>query len=250
MKRTFVCRGHFQNLPGCRLRHDRMNFEHDQIPSGHVHQPLSVLCHRLSSFSTSLRPSSTATRANLGASTGCKIGWRRIEPAWRYLENSLNERLWQQRSSTLDAVTASASLIRCNLLHCVVRRHPTPKHSMRVSNDSRSQVEARLSPLCSRFVCVLFFLSLLIIVQVTMCVGNCGSQLDSGCPSALRIPIWCSARLGHPQFVPRGRQAARNETRKHGAVHHKSFCTMFHRVCGALKIQRHDSTVQIFRDEK
>ena len=85
---------------GCRLRHDRMSFEHLQIRLGHAHQPFSVLCHRLSSFSTSLRPSSTATRATLCASTGLQIGWKRVEPAWRNFGNSFNERLRQRRSST------------------------------------------------------------------------------------------------------------------------------------------------------
>ena len=125
---------------GCRQRHDRMKFEHHQIRSGHAHQPFSALCHRLSSFSTSLRPSSTATRATLGASTGFKIGWKRAEPAWRYFENSFNERLRQRRSSTI---------IGCG--HCLhqfhpvqspptvlSRQHPTSTHFTRVSNGSRA----------------------------------------------------------------------------------------------------------------
>ena len=82
-------------------RHDPMNFDHDQIRPGHAHQPFSVLCHSLSSFSTSLRASSTATRATLAASTGFTIGWKRVEPAWRHLGNSFNERLRQRRSSTI-----------------------------------------------------------------------------------------------------------------------------------------------------
>ena len=136
---------------GCRLRHDRMNFEHLQIRSGHAHQPFSVLCHRLSSFSTSLRPSSTATRATLCASTGFKIGWKRVEAAWRNIGNSFNKRLRQRRSSTI---------LGCG--HCLhqfhsaqspptvlSRKHPISKHSTRVSHDSRAQVEARLSPIFS-----------------------------------------------------------------------------------------------------
>ena len=104
------------------LRHDRMNFEHDQIRSGHAHQPFSVLFFSLSSFSTTLRPSSNATGATLGASTGFKIGWKRVEPAWPYLGNSFNERLRQRRSSTILGYGHSAfnSVIQCNLSQGVV----------------------------------------------------------------------------------------------------------------------------------
>ena len=109
---------------GYRLRHDRMNFEHLQNRSGHAYQPFSVLCHRLLSFSTS----------NL-----------------RNFGNSFGERLRQRRSSTI---------LGCG--HCLhqfhpaqspptvlSRRHPTSKHSTRVSHDSRALVEARLSPIFS-----------------------------------------------------------------------------------------------------
>ena len=92
---------------GCRPRHDGMNFEHLQISSGHAHQPFSVLCHRPSSFSTSLRPSSTATRATL-----C---------AWN-LRGATSGTLSMSAFGSagppppLDAVTAFTSFFRRNLL--------------------------------------------------------------------------------------------------------------------------------------
>ena len=119
---------------GCRLRHGRMNFEHHQIRSGHAHQPFSVLCHGLSSFSTSLRPSTTATRATLGASTVFKISWKRVEPAWRCFENSFNQRLRQLRSST---ILGSGHCLQFHLVQSpptvLSRKYPTSKHSTRVS---------------------------------------------------------------------------------------------------------------------
>ena len=152
---------------GCRLLHDRMNFKHLQIRSSHAHHPFNVFCHRLSSFSTSLRPSSTATRATLCASTGFKIGWKRVEPAWRNFGNSFNERLRQNLRGNFGnsfnerlRQRGSSTILGC--AHCLhqfhparspptvlSRKHPTSKHSTRVSHDSRAQVEARLSPISS-----------------------------------------------------------------------------------------------------
>ena len=78
---------------------------------------------------------------------------------------------------SLDADTAFACFIQCNLSHGVVPKisYFEAFHAC-YKNDSRAQVEARLSPICIRFVCGLFFPSVLIILQVR----NCGSQLHSG----------------------------------------------------------------------
>ena len=105
------------------LRHDRMNFEYDQIRVGHAQQPFCVLCRGLSSFSTSLRSSSTATRATLGRSTGFKIGWKRAEYERRLLGNCFNERLRQRRSSTI-----------LGYGHCLHQFHPV--QSLTVLSES------------------------------------------------------------------------------------------------------------------
>ena len=105
------------------LRHDRMNFEYDQIRLGHAQQPFCVLCRGLSSFSTSLRSSSTATRATLGRSTGFKIGWKRAEYERRLLGNCFNERLRQRTSSTI-----------LGYGHCLHQFHPV--QSLTVLSES------------------------------------------------------------------------------------------------------------------
>ena len=61
-------------------------------------------------------------------------------------------------------------------------------------NGSRAQVEARLSPICFRFVCGLFFPSVLIILQVR----NCGSQLHSG--FGFLSGVLCDRAISLPDF--------------------------------------------------
>ena len=134
---------------GCQLRHDWMNFEDDQMRSGHAHQPFSVLCHGLSSLSTSVRPFN-GNQCNpwcvhelhdrLEASRTCVAPPRELF--------SMNTFGSGGPLPSLDSVTAFASFIQCNLFHGVVPNATHFEHSKRASNDSRAQLEARLSPLC------------------------------------------------------------------------------------------------------
>ena len=89
---------------------------------------------------------------------------------------------------SLDADTAFACCIQCNLSHGVVPKTSNIEafHAC-YKNDSRAQVEDRLSPIRIRFVCGLFFPSVLVILQVR----NCGSHLDflSGVPCGRAISL-------------------------------------------------------------
>ena len=71
-------------------------------------------------------PRQLQPRATLGASTCFKIGWKRVEPPWRYLGNSSSERPRQRRSCTI---------LGCGSL-------PLPVSWQKKAKDDRTAVDA------------------------------------------------------------------------------------------------------------